>query len=140
MRAYRGKLDFGPGPGTEVFAASFIPRREIVFDSDLLGHAPDFVNIVAHEIYHFVWRRLPNSERKSWSDLLATEKRTIHTGLSSRLRFEAWREAETPTKWKDYTCEAFCDTAAALTDPNALISPQRRKWFGNLMKKRKLPV
>jgi hypothetical protein len=140
MRAYRGKLQVGPGPGDEVFAASFIPRREIVFDSDLLAHAPDFVNIVAHEIYHFVWRRLPNAERANWSELLAAEKRVMHTGLSSRLRFEAWREAESPRRWKDYVCEAFCDTAAAMTHPNVRISAHRRKWFGNLIKKRKLPV
>jgi hypothetical protein len=140
MRAYRGKLQVGPGPGAEVFAASFIPRREIVFDSDLLGHAPDFVNIVAHEIYHFVWRRLANVERNNWSDLLAAEKRVSHAGLSSRLRHEDWSVAKTPRKWKDYVCEAFCDTAGALTNPNTRISPHRRRWFGNLMKKRKLPV
>ena len=88
-----------------------LTRREIIFDTDLLAHAPDFVSIVAHEIYHFVWRRLPNAERKAWADLLATEKRPTHTGLSSSIRYVPGA----PQQSKDYICEAFCDTAAALT-------------------------
>jgi hypothetical protein len=140
LRAYRGKLEFGPGPGEEVFAASFLARREIVFDQTLLNHAPAFINIVAHEIYHFVWRRLPNPDRTAWASLLSREKAPLHTGLSSRLRFEAWRDRKSDRRWKDYVCEAFCDSAAALTDPNSLISPQRRRWLGNLMKRRSLPV
>ncbi len=140
MRAHRAKLGFGPGPGDEVSAASFLARREIVFDTDLLGHAPDFVSIVAHEIYHFVWRRLPNGERFAWGELLRGEMRPRHAGLSSRLRYEVYREGKRERQWKDYACEAFCDTAAALTSPNLKISPQRKRWFGDLMKKRRLPV
>lgn len=140
MRAHRGKLSFGPGPGDEVFAASFLARREIVFDTELLGHAPDFVSIVAHEVYHFVWRRLPNSERFAWGELLRGEKRPRHAGLSSRLRYAAYLEGDRERQWKDYVCEAFCDTAAALTSPIVAISSQRKRWFGILMKKRRLPV
>ncbi|MEO5952008.1 MAG: hypothetical protein ABIQ44_05995, partial [Chloroflexia bacterium] len=99
-------------------------------------HAPDFINIVAHEVYHFVWRRLPNAERKAWADLLAAEKRPIHTGLSSRLRYRPGAIQQT----KDYVCEAFCDTAAALTNPNQKISLQRRRYFSHLYDKRRLPV
>ncbi len=105
-----------------------------------MGHAPDFVNIVAHEVYHFVWRRLSNADRASFSELLAGEATPLHTGLSSRTRYEAWRTKSTQLRWKDYVCEAFCDSAAALTDPNAIISAQRKRWFGNLFKKKKLPV
>jgi len=123
-----------------VHAASFLPRREIVFDEALLDHAPDFVNIVAHEIYHFVWRRLSNLDRKDWALLLEQEQTPLHPGLSSRLRFDAWVAKRTPRRWKDYVCEAFCDTAAGITSPNIIISPQRRRWFSHLMKKRKLPV
>ena len=140
MRAHRGKLGFGPGPGDEVFAASFLARREIVFDTDLLGHAPDFVNVIAHEIYHFVWRRLPNAERIDWGELLRAEARPRHSGLSSRLRYAAYREGNRERQWKDYVCEAFCDTAAALTAPHPIISSQRKQWFRNLIKKRRLPV
>lgn len=123
-----------------MFAASFIPRREVVLDVDLLRHAPDFVGIVAHEVYHFVWRRLPNAVRAEFADLLRAERRPSHGGVSSQLAFEAWREAVSERRWKHYVCEAFCDTAAALGDARVRISPQRRAWFGNLMKKRKLPV
>lgn len=140
MRAHRGKLSFGPGPGNEVFAASFLARREIVFDAELLGHAPDFVSIVTHEIYHFVWRRLPNAERSAWGEILRAELRPRHAGLSSRLRYTAYCEGKSARQWKDYVCEAFCDTAAALTSPTAKIPSHRKRWFGDLINKRRLPV
>ncbi len=140
MRAHRGQLVFGEGPGQPLQGASFLAERRIVLDEALLGHAPDLVNIFAHEVYHFVWRRLSNEERKSFADLLAGEKTPLHAGHSSRTRYEAWREKATERRWRDYVCEAFCDTAAGLTNPNTLISAQRRRWFGNLIKKKKLPV
>lgn len=140
MRAHRGQLAFGEGPGEEVFAASFLTRREVVLDEDLVRHAPDLVNIFTHEIYHFVWRRLSNAVRQEWMDLLGAEKTRLHTGLSSRLRFEEFQQKPTDRHWKNYVCEAFTDTAAALGDPTRIVSSQRRKWFANLMKQRKLPV
>jgi hypothetical protein len=140
LRAHRGKLEFGPGPGDEVFAASFLTRREIVFDESLLHHAPEFLNIFAHEIYHFVWRKLANEDRISWDALLQMEKRPLHCGLSSRVAFERHRERPSSKKWKHYLCEAFCDSAAALTTPQAKLPPKRRAWLEALWKRRRLAI
>ncbi len=140
MRAHRGQLGLGPGPGDEVFAASFLNQRRILLDVTLLDHAPSLVNIFTHEIFHFVWRRLPNAERGAWSELLQNEKTPLHPSLSSRLAFEAHQKRPTPARWKHYVCEAFCDTAAALATPGALLSSQRKQWLTNLSKRRSLPV
>jgi len=102
----------------------------------LLAHAPDFIAVVTHEIYHFVWPRLSNADRKAWTELLAQEKRPTHAGLSSAHRYISGAAKQS----KDYICEAFCDTAAALTDPTKKISSQRRRYFFHLINKRKLPV
>lgn len=138
MRAYRGRLAYGPGPGDQVFAASFLPQREIVLDQSLLTHAPDFVEILTHELFHFVWRRLPNADRASWSVLLESEKRPRHPGLSSKIAFERHNEKASSAKWKHYVCEAFCDSAAAL--PGRKLSAHRRRWFESLNKRRRLAV
>ena len=140
MRAYRGKLGYGPGPGDEVFAASFLPRREIILDTELLENAPDFIAIMAHELYHFVWRRLPNAQRQAWSELLQLERKPRHAGLSSKLRWERFQGNSSPRKWKDYVCEAFCDTAASLHSPDEKVSSHRREWFRRLMDIKVLPV
>lgn len=133
-------MEFGPGPGEEVFAASFLARREIVFASELLDHAPALVEIFAHEIYHFAWRRLGNVERAAWAQLLQGETKPKHAGLSSRLRYEEFIERRADRRWKNYVCEAFCDTAGAMTQPKSKISSQRKQWFKRLLKRRKLAV
>lgn len=140
LRAHRGKLEFGPGPGDEVFAASFLTRREIVFEESLLQHAPEFLNICAHEIYHFVWRKLSNADRAAWETVLKAEKRPVHAGLSSRVAFDRHRERPNPKRWKHYLCEAFCDSAAALTTPVAKLSSKRRVWLHELCKRRRLAI
>ncbi len=140
LRAHRGKLEFGPGPGDEVFAASFLTRREIVFDESLLHHAPEFLNIFAHEIYHFVWRKLANADRTAWEALLKNEKRPLHSGLSSRVAFERHRERPSAKKWKHYVCEAFCDSAAAMTTPQGKLSARRRAWLEALCQRRRLEI
>jgi len=133
-------LESGPGPGEEVFAASFVARREIVLASELLDHAPALVEIFAHEIYHFAWCRLGNPERAAWADLLRIETKPKHAGLSSRLRYDEFIQQATDRRWKNYICEAFCDTAGAMTLPKANISSQRKRWLESLRERRKLAV
>ncbi|MEJ1930137.1 hypothetical protein WDZ92_07605 [Nostoc sp. NIES-2111] len=140
LRAHRGKLEFGPGPGDEVFAASFLTRREIVFDEALLSHAPDFLNICAHEVYHFVWRKLANADRLAWHNLLQAEKRPQHAGVSSRVAYERYRQRPHSRNWKHYLCEAFCDSAAALTSPQAKLSGKRKTWLESLCRRRRLGI
>jgi hypothetical protein len=140
LRAHRGQLLHGDGPGSQVHAASFLNQRLMVLDEALLDHAPDLVNIFAHEVYHFVWRRLANADRAGWGQLLADETAPLHPGLSSRLSFEAHQRKPSPRSWKEYICEAFCDSAAALGASNQTMAAHRREWLRKLMARRRLPV
>lgn len=140
LRAYRGKLESGPGLGEEVFAASFLTRREIVLDEALLEDAEQLLRVFAHEVYHFVWRRLSNGERGEWEAILAAERRPRHAGLSSELRWKELGEERQGRRWKNYVCEAFCDSASHLRQGRDNFSPQRRQWLESLMKKRSLPL
>jgi hypothetical protein len=95
-----------------VFAGSFLRKREIVLDAELIEDASERARILIHELFHFVWLRLGNPARASWSGLLEKE-------LTSRARGElgwssAWRKLahRTDRQWREYICESFCDTSA----------------------------
>jgi hypothetical protein len=120
--------------GTPVHAASFIRRREIVLEQELLQKA-DLPLIFVHELFHFVWVRLGNTKRAAYAALLAEE-------LGNRARGElgessAVRKQMAPGT-RDYVCESFCDTAAWLfshgsksEDANlaARWREKRKAWF-----------
>jgi hypothetical protein len=111
-----------------------------VLDEVLLDHAPNLIAIFTHEVFHFVWRRLPNPERAAWSELLASEIAPRHPGLSSRLRHAEYLARPNARNWRNYICEAFCDSSAALGASNNQISKSRRDWLQSLVRRRKLPV
>jgi hypothetical protein len=101
-----------PERGTPVHAASFIRRREIVLEQELL-EKPALPLIVVHEIFHFVWVRLSNTARASFTALLAEEFRSNargELGESATVKKQMARGALT----RDYVCESFCDSAAWL--------------------------
>jgi hypothetical protein len=101
--------------GTPVHAASFIRRREIVFERELLRKSALPV-IVVHEIFHFVWARLSNAVRASFTDLLVEESRGKARGeLGESAAVKKAEAAGVPNC--DYVCESFCDTAAWLYAP-----------------------
>jgi len=106
--------------GGEAHAATFLNQRRIVLASALRRNAAERKRILTHELFHFVWRRLGNPARNAWRALLAGEfashargelgwsaewrkKRVLHGHIQSGNRL-----------WRDYSCEAFCDTAAWL--------------------------
>jgi hypothetical protein len=135
LRAYRGKLlSAAADCGTPVHAASFIRRREIILESELLTK-PALPHIVVHEIFHFVWARLSNATRASFSALLAEELRGHargELGESAAVRKQIDKHS------RDYVCESFCDTAAWLyaargTRRTATLAERwrtrRRLWF-----------
>ncbi len=123
LTAHRGKLlSAAAGRGTPVYAASFIRRREIILECELLekGILP---LIAVHEIFHFVWARLGNVRRAGYSALLAEELRSRargELGESSALRKQVARQS------RDYVCESFCDTAAWL------YAPGFKRWHATL--------
>jgi hypothetical protein len=125
-------------------ASTSIPRRTIVLDADVFARRGEFERILIHELFHFVWVRLSNAERREWEDLLRAE---IASGAAGELGWSAeWRKNGLPAssprlrtpRWRRYACESFCDTAAWLYagvhshDEFTLRSRarnRRRRWF-----------
>jgi hypothetical protein len=128
--------------GTPVHAASFIRRREIVFESELLRKTA-LPQIVVHEIFHFVWARLSNMDRAGFRALLAAEfrgKARGELGESAAVKKQEAGGALT----RDYVCESFCDTAAWLYAPaptkrsstlGQKWRAQRKAWFESAFSK-----
>ncbi|MBZ5605330.1 MAG: hypothetical protein LAO79_23775 [Acidobacteriia bacterium] len=101
-------------------AATSIPRRVILLDSEVLRRRGEFERILVHEIFHFTWTRLANATRRDWEIVL-------HAELDRRARGELgwsaeWRKLKLTRRdpvdrspaWRRYVCESFCDTAAWL--------------------------
>src|SRR2546425_2427287 len=61
LTGHRGKLFSKTGVGQTIHAGTFIHKREIVLDSRLKRDPEELSRILVHEIFHFVWARLPNS-------------------------------------------------------------------------------
>jgi hypothetical protein len=141
LRVSRGRIV--AGRGTHVHAATFIRRRHIVLDADLLVDDAELRRILIHELFHFVWVRLANRVRQSFERLLIGQRSVAgELGWSAEYRKEelALPDVRRRTrKWREYCCEAFCDTAAYLYarsrqhDEYTLPLRQRKKrirWFG----------
>ena len=134
-------------------AATDIPRRRILLDSELLVKRGEFERILVHEIFHFAWVRLSNQTRRSWEGVLAAEFAAAvpgELGWSSEWRknklqkdklTRAHVRRRTPA-WRRYVCESFCDTAAWMcakvprhgeyTLP-AVPRRIRRNWFAGYL-------
>ncbi len=117
-----------PERGIPVHAASFIRRREIILEHELLAN-PALPLIVVHEIFHFVWVRLSNAARAGFTALLAEEFRCHargELGESAAVK----KQTAGGTLTRDYVCESFCDTAAWLYASPANHGPTTlgRRW------------
>ncbi len=152
-RPIRVELRASLGPH---LAATHIPRRRILLDSELLIRRGEFERILVHEIFHFVWVRLSNQTRRSWETLLATEidaRAAGELGWSAEWRKDKLNPADvrrrTPA-WRRYVCESFCDTSAWLCaglsrhDEYTLPAARRqvrRRWFAaHIMGRPAIPV
>ena|SRR5947209_4526090 len=131
LTVWRGALLTGEPYGTAVHAASFIRRREIVLEDELVSRPAEFRLIFAHELFHFVWARLGNRIRTDFSSLLQAERKLGATGALgessdvSRTRIKRQPGGSIhPRRWADYACESFCDTGAWL-----YAGPTRSRWF-----------
>jgi hypothetical protein len=131
-------------------ASTFIRRRLILLDSAVLAQRGDFERILVHELFHFVWVRLPNKLRWDWERLLAAELKVRargELGWSAERRKVKLSPADPKrrgTSWRLYACESFCDTAAwrfaGLTRHQeftlaARFRRARRKWFAEQFSK-----
>ena len=119
LTAYRGKLLSGTGMGTPVHAAAFIRKRVVVLETDLFLQTDRLRLILIHEMFHFVWVRLSNGQRRTFADLLLDERRGRARGemgesadVKKRLIQEKLPFDGSSRLWRDYVCESFCDSAA----------------------------
>ncbi len=151
LRAHRGALLSGDGPGKAVHAGCFLRRREIVLERALLSDRGEMARIFIHELFHFAWLRLGQPRREAWKQLLASE-------LNQRVRGELGWSAEARKSglaalpgrpWRDYSCESFCDTAGWLysgvkSHPEFTLAVKwrnrRAEWFRAAFRGRRIPV
>jgi hypothetical protein len=148
LRAHRGKLFSGKtGRAKEVHAGSFLRRRRIVLDAALKRRPSELSRILTHELFHFAWLRLGNPKRRSYEALLRREMRVQAPGELGwsaehlKIALDPVDCARRTRRWREYVCESFCDTGAALfsgarrhdefTLP-AGARRDRRVWFRNL--------
>src|SRR5260370_32307652 len=117
LRAHRGKLysDLrrSTAAGMPVHAGTFIRQRLIVLDSSLLRRQNDLARILVHELFHFVWVRLGNSNRDAFAGLLESE---LTRGAKGELGWSPESrkvnlERDLSRKWLEYLCVSFCDHA-----------------------------
>jgi hypothetical protein len=107
-----------PERGIPVHAASYIRRHRIVLERDLLNDEPLLRLILTHELFHFLWPRLPNRLRQSYEALLTAERNRHARGelgessQVSKNAFLANGSGPQSKAWRHYLCESFCDTAA----------------------------
>jgi hypothetical protein len=120
LTAHRGKLLSGADRGVPVHAAAFIRQRMIVLETDLFSRPEQLCLIVVHEIFHFVWVRLGNSQRHAFVRLLTNEMQSRargEMGESSDVKKQLlpkWAFFDSSSRlWRDYACESFCDSGAA---------------------------
>jgi hypothetical protein len=119
LKVSRGQLlSDVPHTGTPVHAAAFLRKRKIVLEVDLLERPLKLRLILIHEIFHFVWVRLGNPQRRDFAALL---QRELESGARNELgESSATKKAllsltdceQNSRLWRDYVCESFCDTAA----------------------------
>lgn len=155
LRAWRSRLLPGGARGEEVYAGSFLRKREIVLATELLGRPKELARIFLHELFHFVWLRGGNSLRRSYEAVLEHEFRRHargELGWSAERRKQALAEedrAGRTRRWREYACESFCDSAACLLGPARVhqeftLAPRfrraRRYWFERLVFGRRISI
>jgi len=130
-----------------VDASAYLRERRVVLDAALTGSEQRRVTV--HELFHFVWWRLGNPTRWSWESLLAAERARGEAGWSAecgkKLLITEDRRNRT-RRWREFVCEAFCDSAAAsYGDPGqvtlaARFLARRRSWFAATLEARPLSI
>jgi hypothetical protein len=127
-----------------VHGGAFVRERRISFDAELRRDPAELSRIFVHELFHFAWVRMGNAARRSWEDVVAAEFAAAargELGWSAEWRRELIRSrdrARRTRRWREYSCESFCDTAAWLfsglrSHSEFTLEPRfraaRRGWF-----------
>ena len=123
-----------------VHGGAFLRERRILFNCT----QAEFPRIFTHEVFHFVWVRLGNSTRQAFERCIAREIAGRAGGElgwaaeSRKLKLTRADRAVRSRHWREYCCEAFCDTAAWLYSgvekhPEFTLARSwrgcRRRWF-----------
>lgn len=102
-----------------------------MLESEVLDHPETLPLIAIHEVFHFVWAGLGNPARHEYKELLCREwkqRAKGELGESSSLKKEPLCPGGvgglSSRAGRDYVCESFCDTAAAIYSGVA-----ESKWF-----------
>jgi hypothetical protein len=126
----------------------------MILESGLLKHPAELRRVLTHELFHFVWWRLGNPLRESWEQVLNAELASNargELGWSAQWRKEALTRkdhAGRSRRWREYVCEAFCDSAAWLFSSEASEEHtlarryrfRRQRWFRELLAVRSLSI
>jgi len=111
--------------------------------------------IFVHEVFHFVWSRLPKKLRESYGGLITQEfQREVKGELgwsaeSMKLDLALEDMADGSRRWKDYLCESFCDTAGWMYGSASRYTEMtldrgsrdlRREWVAEHLEGRALSV
>jgi hypothetical protein len=139
--------------GNPAHAATFIRKRLILLDKELLVNPAEHARILTHERFHFVWVRLGNPLRRDWERVLQNEiagGARGETGWSAEWRKQKLAPADftkRTRKWREYCCESFCDTAAwFVTEWETEVTlanrwkAGRKTWFSRHIEGRRLPI
>lgn len=133
--------------GVKMDAAAYLRERHVVLERRLRGR--ELRRVTVHELFHFVWWRLGNPARLSWEALLLAERSRGEAGWSAECRKKALSDGDRRNRtrrWREYVCEAFCDSAAAILASPAqnTLAPRflarRRAWFVATLGHRKLSI
>ncbi len=155
LSVYKGRLVRAGGRGVPVHAASDIRRRRILLEEALRGDAAELARVLSHELFHFVWARMSNAERRSWEAVLQGEVRCGARGElgwpseEKKGRLRPGDAKERTRRWREYVCESFCDTAAwhfnGRPEGAGALKPRFRRrreaWFRNFARAgRRMPI
>ena len=155
LRASRHRLAAGTqrhaSRWQEIHAGTYVRRRHTIVDQALLADRRELTRILLHELFHYAWARLGNSARQSFEELLLTERAERargELGWSSELSRRNLGQAR-GRMWREYVCEAFCDTAAwhysgIGAHGEFTLAPRFRRrraiWFASCFRARALRV
>jgi hypothetical protein len=156
LSAGSGKLYSRRTYGQPVYAGTFIRKRSIVLDLELAGKPKELSRILTHELFHFAWVRMSNRRRQSYKNVLEREWKQHargELGWSAESRKSKLSQFSHPkddhSKWRNYICESFCDTAAWIYSgisrhPEFTLADRHRKrraeWFHATFQGRPIPI
>jgi len=155
LTAWKGELLSRSHKGDAVYAGSFLRKRRIVLEEQMLKTPRILERIFVHEVFHFVWSRLGRELRDAYEKLILGEfHREVRGELgwsaeSMKLKLSSADRRARNRRWKDYLCESFCDTAGWMFGTanrysemtlDRVSRDERRRWMREYIETRSLSI